>query len=295
MLGKGLQKEKSMVKASFVLSVFNGVDTLADALESALAQTMRDFELVAIDDGSTDDSFAVLNLYASRDSRITVLRNTHNIGVANSLNRAIHIARSSYIARLDHDDINISTRLEQQIKVLDDNPQIGVVSCFVDPLFSQDASTSARTKVAEFERRRRNLAHDPEKLCPALLNHNIFHHGEVVYRRSLWQQVGGYRPAFTMAEDYDLWLRMSAYTTFHIIPQTLYIRRFGKTNTTRVYSDMMRFAANLARECHALRIANHSDEEYARSQFMAFLAEHDLMHQFAHYIDDAQLLCAGAT
>jgi len=284
-----------MVKASFVLSVFNGADTLADALESALAQTMEDFELIAIDDGSTDDSFAVLNLYASRDSRVTVLRNTHNIGIANSLNRAIHIARSPYIARLDHDDINISIRLEQQIKVLDNNPQIGVVSCFVDPLFSQDASTSTRNKVAEFERHRRDLAHDPEKLGLALLNHNIFHHGEVVYRRSLWQQVGGYRPAFTMAEDYDLWLRMLTYTTFYIIPQILYIRRFGKTNTTRVYSDMMQFAANLARECHALRIANNSDVEYARSQFMAFLAEHNLMNRFAHYIDDSQLLGAEAS
>lgn len=284
-----------MVKASFVLSVFNGADTLADALESALAQTMGHFELIAIDDGSTDDSFAVLNLYASRDSRVTVLRNTHNIGIANSLNRAIHIAKSPYIARLDHDDINISTRLEQQIKVLDDDPQIGVVSCFVHPLFSQDASTSARNKVAEFERRRRDLAPDPEKLHLALLDHNVFHHGEVVYRRSLWQQVGGYRPALTMAEDYDLWLRMSAYTTFHIVPQTLYIRRFGKTNTTRVYSDMMRFAANLARECHNLRVANKSDVEYAHSQFIAFLAEHNLMHQFAHYVDGSQLPTAEAS
>jgi glycosyltransferase involved in cell wall biosynthesis len=278
-----------MTKASFVLSVFNGADTLADALESALAQTMEDFEFIAIDDGSTDDSFAILALYANRDSRITVLRNAHNIGIVNSLNRAIGTATSPLIARLDHDDITTSTRLEQQLRVMDENPEIGVVSCYVDLLFGPEVSDSHRSGISAFEMQRRRLARDAESLRLALPQHNVFHHGEVMYRKSLWQKVGGYRPALTMAEDYDLWLRMSAHTKFHVVPQVLYIRRITKSNATIAYSDMMHFVANLARECHDLRMTNHSDAEYARSRFMAYLAEHNLVSQFAHYVNSPQL------
>lgn len=109
-----------------------------------------------------------------------------------------------------------------------------------------------------------------------------------MYRKSLWQQVGGYRPFLTMAEDYDLWLRMSLHTEFYVVPQALYIRRIGKSNATIAHSDMTRFVANLARECHDLRLANQSDAEYAHTQFMAYLAEHNLIDQFAHYVDVSQ-------
>ena len=277
-----------MVKASFVLSVFNGAETLADALESALTQTMTNFELIAIDDGSTDESLAILNQYASIDDRVKVLRNSSNIGIVNSLNRAIDTVRSLYIARLDHDDINVSTRLEQQIEILDNHPEIGVVSCYVDMLFTQDVPISKRHGIEAFESHRRILAQDQEKLDLALLENNIFHHGEVMYRKELWKQVGGYRPFLTMAEDYDLWLHMSTYTKFHIIPQTLYIRRFGKSNETIQYPHMMHFVAKLARKCHDLRLAHQDDADYARSQFTSFLEQNNLLHKFAHYVDNSQ-------
>lgn len=274
-----------MVKVSFVLSVLNGGDTLPDALESALGQTMENFELITVDDGSTDNSLDILNLYAKRDSRVKVLSNPQNIGIVNSLNRAISFATGSFIARLDHDDFSISTRLEHQLKIMDDYPDVGVVSCYVDLLFNQDVDVSIRNETLEYERRRRRLAQEPENLRLALPKHNVFHHGEVVFRKSIWQSVGGYRPFMTMAEDYDLWLRMSMCTQFYVVPEVLYVRRFSKANATVVYSDMMQFVANLARECYNIRLANQRDDDYALSQFITYLKNHNLTDRFSRYLE----------
>ncbi|WP_145949541.1 glycosyltransferase family A protein [Paenibacillus sp. Y412MC10] len=275
-----------MVKVSFILTVYNGEEMLSDAIESVLIQSFPDFELIATDDGSTDNTFAILEHYAKTDRRIIALQNTSNIGVANSLNRAIQHSTGQYIARIDHDDINIGTRLEQQIGFLDDNPDVGVVSCFVDPLFNLETDSETRKGVIEFERRRRELARDPEKIKMALRQSNVFHHGEVVYRKSLWDRVGGYRPELSMAEDYDLWLRLSTYTNFHIIPQTLYLRRFNNANTTQIYSNMMWFATKLAQECFELReYGKQSDDEYARKQFLSYINDDEGLKHFSKYLE----------
>lgn len=273
-----------MPTVSIVLSVYNGENYCADALESALSQTFTDFELIVIDDGSTDCSIDILNDYAKRDNRVQILQNECNRGLSYSLNKAIGITKGTYIMRMDQDDINLSKRLECQMDVLKENPKVGLVSCFVDALYDSNADNEIRTGVAQFESRRRHLVTNKEEISEVLPYYNVFHHGEVFFRKYLWEKLGGYRPEFTMSEDYDFWLRMIGHTFFYILPKTLYIRRFGKKNSSSVYSNLQEFTAKLARQCYHLRIIGEDDLIYARNEFLQYLKENDLLRLFSDHI-----------
>jgi len=277
-----------MPKVSVVLSVYNGAETLADALETTLGQSCGDFELLAIDDGSTDESLAILNRYAQRDPRVHVFRNAGNRGVANSLNTIIPTARGEYIMLTDADDLNLSDRLERQLSVMETHPEIGVVSCFVDFLFSSEADERSRAVLTQLERTRRALADTPEQIPHTLVTRNVLYHGEVMYRKQLWMEVGGYRPELSMVEDYDLWLRMIGKTAFHIVPRTLYIRRYGTSNVSHTFGGLQQFTSDLAVECYWRRAAGQADTEYARAQLVSYLQAHGLTGHFARYLDWAE-------
>src|SRR5262245_25968130 len=96
------------------------------AVESILAQTLRDLELIVVDDGSRDRTGEVLRAAAARDPRVTVI-SQENAGVARSANRAAAVARGAYFARMDADDESLSDRLERQVAWLDRHPRAGVV------------------------------------------------------------------------------------------------------------------------------------------------------------------------
>jgi len=273
-----------MPDVSIVLSVYNGNETLADALETALGQTFDNFELIAIDDASSDDSLSTLNVYAKRDQRVRILRNTQNRGLSNSLNRAIAAAQGSIIMRMDQDDISLSTRLEKQYSVMTKHPEVGLVSCYVDPLYSSDADGPIRAGVAKFEARRREMMKHSSDIVDKLLIHNVFHHGEVLFRKQIWKLVGGYRPECAMSEDYDLWLRFIGHSQFYILPDILYIRRFGNTNTSHAYEKLQIFTAELARKCYHLRKHGEDDREYVRDQFIGFVSEQGLLDRFMPHL-----------
>lgn len=274
-----------MSHVSVVLAVYNGAATLSEAIETILAQSHRDFEFIIIDDASTDGSLAIIDRYVQRDDRIMVLVNEHNAGLSVSLNRAIASARGDYIMRMDQDDLSLSSRLERQATLLDRLPEVGLVSCYVDSLFSMDALPETRSAAAAYEHQRRHLARTPQAINAALAEHNVFHHGEVMFRRALWSAAGGYRAEFEMSEDYDLWLRMVPFTTFRILEEILYLRRFGRLNASHVYDSLQRFTAHLAQQCHKLRMAGHDDSQFSRLEILSYLREHGLAERFALHID----------
>src|SRR3954463_5327589 len=100
-----MSRQASAPRVSVVMPVFDGATYLAEAVDSLLAQTLSDWELVAVDDGSADDSPAILGRYAAADSRVRILRNDTNMGISAALNRGWREARGAYIARLDADDV----------------------------------------------------------------------------------------------------------------------------------------------------------------------------------------------
>lgn len=279
-------RRSSHPQVSVVMTVYNGAPTLVEAVESILGQTHNNFELIVVDDGSTDATFELLKLYADRDNRVIIIRNRDNMGVANSLNTAIEMASGQYIMRADADDISLTYRMERQLAFLEANHEVGLVSCFVDLLFSPDVDFRTRKDVgADLERTRRALASNPRALTSALRMVNIFHHGEVTFRRSLWEATGGYRPAFITTEDYDLWLRMMPLASFAILPAILYIKRYNSSTLTGGCPlQLIKSMHRLTLECYQLRARGKRDDVYALNVARQVLADYGLTEQFGHQL-----------
>jgi hypothetical protein len=194
---------------SVVMSVRDGERYLAAAIESVLAQTLSNFELIVIDDGSTDSSPQMLAAYASKDDRVVVHRH-ENAGLAISLNRGIGYARSPLIARLDADDVASPRRLELQLAFLARNPGIGLVGgavAFIDEHGRQFAEVRYPTADAEIRR--------------AFCSTTPFVHSAVMMRREAFDAAGGYRAAFSPAEDLDLWIRIAAVSELANLAETV--------------------------------------------------------------------------
>ena len=116
-------------KISLIMSVYNGEDYLAEAIESVLNQTFRDFELIVINDCSTDSTPEILNGFQERDNRVKVHTNEVNLRLPSSLNKAISLAKGKYVARMDADDICLPDRLEKQYDFMESHPDVALSSC----------------------------------------------------------------------------------------------------------------------------------------------------------------------
>ena len=118
-----------MPEISIIMSVYNGEDYLAETMDSIVNQTYKDWELIAINDCSTDSTAQILSSYAEKDERIKVYTNEVNLKLQASLNKAISLCSGKYIARMDADDICLPKRFERQYKFMEENPDISLSSC----------------------------------------------------------------------------------------------------------------------------------------------------------------------
>ena len=196
---------------SVLMAVHNGGRWLSDAVASVSAQTAGDLELIVIDDGSTDETSAILA--AVRDPRVRVERRAR-AGLTRSLNRALRLARAPLVARLDADDLALPARLARQRAFLDSHPDIGLLG------------TGARVIDADGEER--GVVRPPEDdrtIRRVLIHHNPFVHSSVMMRRAVVEAVGRYDESFAVAQDYDLWLRLAAVTRLANLAEALVIRR----------------------------------------------------------------------
>ncbi|MBN2289261.1 MAG: glycosyltransferase [Candidatus Glassbacteria bacterium] len=203
--------EKSSPRLSVVMSVYNGGKYLDEALQSTLGQSFRDFEFIAIDDGSGDDTWAVLSRYAARDPRLVLRRNERNIGLTRSLNLGLELARGGYLARMDADDVCLPGRFAAQVEYLDRNPRVGVVGTSVQVIDEHGNLLYERLSAADDESLKAEL----------LLKNNAFAHGSVMARTELLRQAGGYDEKIPFAQDYDLWCRLKPLTKFAGLQQSL--------------------------------------------------------------------------
>ena len=181
---------------SVLMPVYNGAEHVAKAIDSVLAQTVTDFELVVVDDGSTDDTAAVLASYA-HDPRVRVVRHDTNGGLVASLNDGLQACRAELVARLDADDISMPTRLQRQKEVFDANPAVVLcATAYVRFLPSGQVLREGRPP----------LTHGG--LAMAMFTGNRLCHSSVMFRRSAVVALGGYDPTWFPVEDYDLWIRL---------------------------------------------------------------------------------------
>jgi glycosyltransferase involved in cell wall biosynthesis len=182
---------------SVVMSVLNGERFLAEALESILEQTFRDFEFIIVNDGSTDCTAAMLEGYRKVDSRVCVYHQ-ENRGLVESLNLGCGLARGEYIARMDADDISVRDRLLWQVDFMNKNPNVGVLGGAVEFINAVgESSTICFTPTED------------RKIQSALLHDCVIVHPTVLMRKRAFASSGGYRKVVVDAEDYDLWLRIA--------------------------------------------------------------------------------------
>jgi len=190
-------------RISVAMPVFNGMPYLVEALDSLLAQTEPDFEIVAVDDGSTDATAETLARYARRDSRVRPIRRRH-AGIVAALNAGLEAARAPLIARMDADDRCRPERLALQLAAFEADPALGLVASRVGYDGDADAHRGFSLYV---DWSNELLSHDALFLNRFVESPLV--HPTVMFRRELTARFGGYREG-PFPEDYELWLRWLA-------------------------------------------------------------------------------------
>ncbi len=185
---------------SVLLPVHDAAGTVARAVASIQRQTRADWELVAVDDGSTDGSRGILEGAARADRRIRVIPQPHG-GIVEALNTAVAAARGGWLARMDADDEAHPERLEEQVAFLQAHPEIGVVGCLVAH-GGDRVSQSGYARHVEWL----NSLVTPEQIALNRFIEAPLAHPSVMFRRELVTRYGGYL-AGDFPEDYELWLR----------------------------------------------------------------------------------------
>jgi len=210
------------------MPVYNSELYLAEAIESILAQTFADFELIIVDDGSEDSSAAIIRSYAERDDRIQLLRLTKNKGHGRARNAGLAVAKGKYIAGQDSDDISLPERLHKQTSLLQSQLKVGAVS------------VSAR--VVSEDRQPLYDRMPPVRHAEIVLDHFIgmlsapFQHAALMMRRDLVLEAGGYDESLRYSVDCDLMTRLLGRTMFANIAECQYLYRRRAGQLTSEYS-----------------------------------------------------------
>ena len=185
---------------SVVMVTCNVEHFLAEAIESILGQTFREFEFIIVDFGSTDSSKAIAQSYAAKDARVRLHEIPH-CGLAAARNASCFLARGRYVAIMDADDVSLPDRLRWEIDFMEAHPEVGVLGG--DTEWIDAAGKSFRVE---------RFPTDDHAIRVALSAGCAFCQPTVLIRKEAFELVGGYRTAFVFAEDCDLWLRMAEHS-----------------------------------------------------------------------------------
>lgn len=219
-----------------VVSVFhNRAAHVAASVESLLAQTWPNLEIILVDDGSTDGTLEAMQRF--EDPRLSIVSHP-NMGFVRAIRQAIAQSNGAFVAIHGSGDISAPTRIEAQAAVLIAHPRVGVVGCHVEN-DGDDGST--------------HMFRPPggQDFATVIRTRNLFTHGEVMFRRDLYDRVGGYRDYFRFAQDRDLWMRLSRTTAYAIVPEPLYRRRKidGGVSTSAEKQYLQACLADFAGQC----------------------------------------------
>ncbi|MGH7213710.1 MAG: glycosyltransferase family 2 protein [Tepidisphaeraceae bacterium] len=245
-----------MPRVSVILPVYNGQRYLAETVESVLAQTFEDFEIVAVDDGSTDRSATILQKFAARDARVRLISRP-NTGLVGALNDALAAARGEYAARLDADDVCLAQRFARQVAYLDGHPECVLIGCgvmLIDPYGVPLRKIDQPLSHAEIDRRL--LQSDGWALV----------HPAVMMRRAMVMELGGYTPGLDGAEDLDLYLRLGEHGRLANLPEVLlhYRQHYQSMNHTVWERTRLRVLKGLE-AAHTRRGLGKLDESFVRA------------------------------
>jgi len=210
-----------MPRVSILVSTYNGEKYLSQAIESLLNQSFTDFELIIVNDGSSDNSERVIRSFD--DDRVVYLRNAQNQGIAASQNKGLSVARGEYVALQDHDDISVAHRLHLQVEYLAAHPDIAMVG-----------SSSLRIDAFGVLKSERSAPLNDIDLKWYLMFGQPFVHTSLMVRRRIIEEIGGYSrdPEVRMCEDYDFTSRIGTrYKTANLELPLVYWREYSDSVT----------------------------------------------------------------
>ena len=228
---------------SVILIVKDRAGFLAQALNSLSLQTYEDFEVLVIDDGSTDNSMEVVDGYAECDTRFKLLASPGQ-GLSDASNHGIRFAKGEFIARLDSDDVAAPDRFERQVRHLQENPDI--VCC--------------GTAVTLIDSQGKIIGETSYPVCDIDIRQQIqfaccLSHPSIIMRRKALVDAGGYRREFVVAEDVDLYHRLLEQGKFCNLPEPLTSYRIHKHQATKLHRRKLRYYAFLSLACAIERAA----------------------------------------
>jgi glycosyltransferase involved in cell wall biosynthesis len=217
-------------RVTVVMAAYNAGRFLRYAIDSILCQSFSDFEVLLIDDGSTDDTRAIVQSY--RDARLRLLGNDRNRGVVYTRNRGLELADGAYVAPMDADDVAHHERLERQVAFLDSHPDIAMVGTWVNMIDEQGNPFLILRSPT-----------DSQTIYETLLDYNTFFHSSVMFRKHAVLAVGGYRGSADLAQDWDLWLRLSEqYALANLDEVLLDYRVHGMQRSLRMLGAQRKYA-----------------------------------------------------
>lgn len=253
-----------MISVSVLMSVYNeSIIQVSKAINSILSQSFSDFELIIVNDNP--DNKEMLNFFSavySENDKIKIINNEKNIGLANSMNKALEIARGKYIARMDADDISHEDRLAIEYNILEMHQ--------VDFVFSGFAYIDENDNIIN---KKKYDYYKPDEIPYFLYKNNIIHHPTVMFSKKLIEKIGKYRN-FPCSQDYDLWLRFSENgCRFMMIDKILLYYRIRGNSITAKKGIQQKFTIEyiqkLALERKKNRFDSFTDENY--NEYITFM------------------------
>jgi glycosyltransferase involved in cell wall biosynthesis len=218
------------------MTVFNAEPYLAASIESIQQQTFQDWEFIIVDDASTDHSLAIATSYAAKDRRISVVSNVANKGQTRCLNQGLALARASWIARQDADDLSHRDRFKKQWQQIEQEPDLALLgTCGL--LIDQAGKLIGLLDTA--------LRAEVLRWSAAITN--PFLHTSVMFRTDVVRSLGGYDEHYRIAQDYDLWTRIMCHHRAANLPQRLVsYRHLASSLSKSGASKMFEEAAHIA-------------------------------------------------
>ncbi len=206
------------------MSAYNSEKYVAEAIESILNQTFKDFEFIIVNDGSTDKTVEIIKKYAKSDERIKFIDNKKNAGIVAALNQGLDFCHGEYIARMDSDDISLPERFEKQAKYMDKHPECGACSTWAE-LFGSNVTQN------------NILRHMPTvKLLDFVLYGNqVLNPGSMIRRSVLIDNNIKYNPDYKYAEDYAFWIEIIKHAEIHNLQEVLLKYRWHNSNTSVIH------------------------------------------------------------
>lgn len=213
------QKNKNAPLVSVLIAVFNASSYIIDAVNSILLQTYPNFEVIIIDDASTDDSLEKIKQFS--DIRVKIFENTQNWGLAKSLNIGLSKCEGKYIVRMDADDLSYPDRIEKQVAFLEEHPDLSAVSSWM--IEFNDEGKHSLTKYRS----------NPEEIKSTILFYSPVSHAASTFKSDVLKSLK-YEEDFLIAQDYELWFRLLQKYNIGVMPEVLYLYRIHSLQSVSI-------------------------------------------------------------